>query len=79
MTAIVLNTYSYIRTGIIAKPFNWFVGFMNSIGEAIKMSRQISANEQIARVLLIEYPEHTYYSLLVELNHKTLEGYKKNG
>ena len=33
MTAIVLNTYSYIRTGIIAKPFNWFVGFMSSIGE----------------------------------------------
>jgi len=78
MTAIVLNTYSYIRTGIIAKPFNWFVGFMSSIGEAIKMSRQISANEQIARVLLIEYPEHTYYSLLTELNRKTLEGYKKN-
>ena len=70
MTAIVLNTYSYIRTGIIAKPFNWFLGFMTSIGEAIKMSRQISANEQIARVLLIEYPEHTYYSLLAELNIK---------
>jgi hypothetical protein len=78
MTAIVLNTYSYIRTGIIVKPFNWFAGFMSSIGQAIMMSRQISANEQIARVLLIEYPEHTYYSLLTELNRKTLEGYKKN-
>tara|TARA_B100000497_G_C7434260_1_gene270894 strand:+ start:372 stop:503 length:132 start_codon:yes stop_codon:yes gene_type:complete len=42
------------------------------------MSRQIAANEQIARVLLIEYPEHTYYSLLAELNHKTMEAYKKN-
>ena len=78
MTAIVLNTYSYNRTGIIAKSFNWFIGFMASVAEAMQMSRQIAANEQIARVLLIEYPEHTYYSLLTELNRKTLEGYKKN-
>jgi len=44
----------------------------------MQVSRQIAANEQIARALLIEYKEHTYYSLLAELNHKTMEAYKKN-
>tara|TARA_Y100000385_G_scaffold175957_1_gene181820 strand:+ start:41 stop:262 length:222 start_codon:yes stop_codon:yes gene_type:complete len=62
----------------LPNPLKAVIGFFTSVGTAMQMSRQIAANEQIARVLLIEYPEHTYYSLLAELNHKTMEAYKKN-
>lgn len=78
MTTIVMKGYSLalkdIATNIFSGLANWFF----SIGKAITASRQMAANEQIARHLLHEYPEHTYYSLLAELNHKTMEGYTKN-
>jgi hypothetical protein len=32
----------------------------------------MEANEMVARQLLKEYPEHTYESLLAELNRKTM-------
>jgi hypothetical protein len=49
------------------------IGHMKAVGRAIELSRQCSANENIARHLLREYPEHSYSSLLHELNQKTLE------
>lgn len=72
MTTLALRNLS------LPNPFKAVTGFFASVGTAMQMSRQIAANEQIARVLLIEYPEHTYYSLLAELNYKTMEAYKKN-
>jgi len=73
MTAIVLKSYSFLRTGFIAALSSWFIGHLNSMNRAIMTSRAISANEQIARALLHEYPDHTYPSLLAELNRKTLQ------
>ena len=78
MTTIVMKGYSLalkdVTVNISNSLFSWFL----SIGKAIQVSRQVAANEQIARHLLHEYPEHTYYSLLAELKHKTLEVYVKN-
>jgi hypothetical protein len=48
------------------------LGHLTSINRAIMTSRAMSANEQIARALLHEYPDHTYASLLAELNRNTL-------
>jgi len=73
MTAIVLNTYSYIKTGFVAAIASWMLGHLTSVNRAIMTSRAMSANEQIARALLHEYPDHTYPSLLAELNRKTLQ------
>ena len=73
MTAIVLNTYSYIRTGIIETVLKKVSEILTSVSNAMHVSRQLSANEQIARFLLHEYPNHTYASLLAELNRKTLQ------
>ena len=72
MTTLALKNLS------LPNPLKAAIGFFTSISTAMQISRQIAANEQIARVLLIEYPEHTYYSLLAKLNHETMEAYKKN-
>ena len=72
MTTLALKNLS------LPNPLKAVIGFFASVSKAIQMSRQIQANEQIAQMLLIEYPEHTYYSILAELNHKTMEAYKKN-
>lgn len=74
MTSIALKVQSWN----LPNPLEAIAGFFVSVGKSIHLSRQIAANEQIARVLLIEYPEHTYYSLLAELNHRTMEGFRKN-
>lgn len=73
MTAIVLNTYSYLKTGFVAALASWMLGHLTSVNRAIMTSRALSANEQIARSLLHEYPNHTYASLLADLNRKTLQ------
>lgn len=73
MTALALKGYSLVRNGFIAGLSAWIIGHMKAVGKAVELSRSISANEQIARVLLHEYPEHTYYSLLSELNQKSVE------
>lgn len=69
MTAIVLKSLSLPRFS-----FNWIVGLFSSIGKSIIVSRQCVANESVAKALLHEYPEHTYHSLLAELNRKTIQG-----
>ena len=78
MTTLAMRGYSLALkttlTTIFSSAFSWFF----SLGKAIQVSRQMSTNEHIAQQLLHEYPEHTYYSLLAELNHKTMEGYVKN-
>ena len=74
MTSIVLKVQSWN----LPNPLEAIASFFVSVGKSICLSRQIAANEQIARVLLIEYPEHTYYSLLAELNHRTMEGFRNN-
>jgi len=73
MTALALKGYSLVREGIIAGLAAWMIGHLKAVGKAIELSRSCSANEIIARHLLKEYPEHTYGSLLHELNQKTLE------
>jgi len=73
MTAIVLKSYSFLRTGFIAALSSWFIGYLNSMNRAILVARQTSANQQLARMMLHEYPDHTYASLLAELNRKTLQ------
>jgi hypothetical protein len=72
MTAIVLNTYSYIKTGFVATIASWMLGHLTSFNRAVMTSRAMSANQEIARALLHEYPDHTYASLLAELNRNTL-------
>jgi hypothetical protein len=69
MTEIVLKSLSLPRLS-----FNWMSRLFSSIGKSMLVSRQCAANEVLARVLLHEYPNHTYHSLLAELNHKTIQG-----
>ena len=69
MTAIVLKSLNLPRLS-----FNWIVELFSSIGKSMVVSRQCAANESIAKALLHEYPEHTYYSLLAELNRLTIQG-----
>jgi hypothetical protein len=73
MTALVLKGFSAARNGFIAGLSAWIIGHMKAVGKAIELSRSFSANETIAIHLLKEYPEHTYYSLLTELNRKAVE------
>lgn len=65
MTAIVLKSLSLPRL---------IVELFSSIGKSMVVSRQCAANESVAKALLHEYPEHTYHSLLAELNRKTIQG-----
>ena len=68
MTAIVLKSLSLPKLS-----FNWIVELFSSIGKSRIVSRQCAANESVAKALLHEYPEHTYHSLLAELNSKTIQ------
>ena len=78
MTTLVMKGYSLALKETATIFFSGIFSWIGSIGKAIQVSRQMEANAQIARYMLHEYPEHTYYSLLAELNHKTLEVYTKN-
>jgi hypothetical protein len=69
MTAIVLKSLSLPRLS-----FNWITEVFSSIGKSMIVSRQCAANESVAKALLHEYPEHTYHSLLAELNRLTIQG-----
>ena len=69
MTAIVLKSLSLPKLS-----FNWIVELYTSIGKSMIVSRQCAANESVAKALLHEYPEHTYHSLLAELNRLTIQG-----
>ena len=69
MTAIVLKSLSLPKLS-----FNWIVEVFSSIGKSMIVSRQCVANESVAKALLHEYPEHTYHSLLAELNRLTIQG-----
>ena len=69
MTTIVLKSLSLPKLS-----FNWIVELFSSIGKSMVVSRQCAANESVAKALLHEYPEHTYHSLLAELNRLTIQG-----
>ena len=69
MTTIVLQGFSLASNSV----FSAISGFFGSVTSAIQLSRQVKANEQIAGYLLKEYPDHTYQSLLAELNYKTIQ------
>jgi len=71
MTTIVLKNLS------LPNPFAWIACFLTSVSNAMTVSRQVSVNEKIASQLLHEYPEHTYQSLLAELNAKTIRSIYK--
>jgi len=76
MTTIALNYSKSLLEGLfgsVNKIFMFIAGLFTSIGKSIQVSRQIEANRQIAKHLLQEYPEHTYESLVAELNHKTIQ------
>ena len=74
MTSIVMKVQSWN----LPNPLEAIASFFTSVSKSMQLSRQIAANEQIARVLLVEYPEHTYYSLLAELNQRAMERFSKN-
>ena len=78
MTTIVMKGYSLALKETATIFFSGIFRWIGSIGSAIQVSRQMAANEQIARHMLHEYPEHTYYSLLAELNHKTMVRFTKD-
>jgi len=69
MTTLALNYSQSLLNSIWVH----LKGFSNSVVKSIQASRQLQANEQVARLLLHEYKEHIYDSLLAELNRKTLE------
>jgi hypothetical protein len=73
MTAIALRGYSLLKSSFITAFAAWMIGHMKAVGKAVELSRSMSANEHLARMLLPEYKEHTYYSLLAELNRKSME------
>lgn len=73
MTTLALN-YSTKVFNFTLKPL-WTL--LKSFGYAMACSRAMQANQEIARHLLPEYPDHTYYSLLHELNVRTLDSLKK--
>lgn len=73
MTTIALRGYSLLKTSFITAIAAWMIGHLKAVNRAVELSRSLAANEQIARQLLPEYREHTYYSLLTELNRKTME------
>ncbi len=73
MTVLALRSYFLLKSSFITAFAAWMIGHMKAVGKAIEISRSMAANEQIARQLLPEYREHTYYSLLAELNRKTME------
>lgn len=68
---------SFIRNGFIATLFAWMTGHMSSVGRAIKVSRQIEANQKLAHMLRHEYPNEDYAGILAILNQKTLKEYYK--
>jgi len=61
----------------LPNPFAWIATFLTSVSNAMAASRQISVNEKIASQLLHEYPEHTYQSLLADLNERTIRSIYK--
>jgi hypothetical protein len=67
-----------VQSWTLPNPLEAIASFFSSVSKSMQLSRQIAANEQIARVLLVEYPEHTYYSLLAELNQRAMERFSKN-
>tara|TARA_Y100001937_G_C7028688_1_gene289035 strand:- start:462 stop:671 length:210 start_codon:yes stop_codon:yes gene_type:complete len=69
MTTLVLN-YSRNLFDLIGEIFS-------SLGTAIRVSRQIEANQKIARMLRHEYPNEDYNGILAILNDKTLREYYK--
>ena len=60
MTTLVLN-YSRNLFDLIGEIFS-------SLGTAIRVSRQIEANQKIARMLRHEYPNEDYNGILAILN-----------
>ena len=68
MTAIVLKSLSLPRLS-----FNCIAELFSSIGKSMIVSRQCAANEVVAKALLHEYSDHTYHSLLAELNRVTIQ------
>lgn len=71
MTTLTIGLKSFSPS---LKPFKrFFTGLLNGM----VLSRQVSANQHIARYMLHEYPGHTYQSLLAELNAKTIQDMKQ--
>lgn len=50
---------------------------LKSIHNSITLSRQLTANRDIAQWILKEYPEHTYESLLTHLDNQAVERYQQ--
>ena len=69
MTTIVLN-YSRSLLEVIGDIFS-------SLGTAVKVSRQIEANQKIAVLLRHEYPHESYDGIVAILNDRTLREYYK--
>ena len=69
MTTLVLN-YSRSLLEVIGDIFS-------SLGTAVKVSRQIEANQKIAVLLRHEYPHENYDGIVAILNDRTLREYYK--
>jgi hypothetical protein len=52
-------------------------GYLDALGRAIQVSRQIEANQKLAHMLRHEYPHEDYAGVLAILNDKTLKEYYK--
>ena len=75
MTTIALRGYSLVKSGFIAALFAWITGHMFAVGRAIQASRQMEANEHLARLIRHEYPNETHFGIVAILNQKTMKEY----
>ena len=66
---------SLVRSGFIATLFAWMTGHTSSLGRAIKVSKQVQANQHMAHMLRDVYPGEDYAGILSILNQKTLKEY----
>ena len=66
---------SFIRNSFVATLFAWMVGYLDAMGRAITVSRQMEANQKLAHMLRHEYPNESYAGILAILNQKTLKEY----
>lgn len=79
MTTIQL-THNYFAKGysFTLKPiFKFLKNTFKSVGSALILSRQCSANEKLVPYLLKEYPMETEGSLLYSLNASALKEHEK--
>lgn len=77
MTTITLNYFAKGYRFTLKPILKFLKGLLKSLHNSIALSRQLTANREIARYLLKEYPGHTYDSMLAELDHQAVTRFQR--